>query len=259
MSTAIVSTFTCGYEVGWCYSSCISCLWVDCIFIKSRYLSLMSLFTRAFMDLLNVVYSAGAWVVLKGKRMHRSAIFSIIEMHVDSVYASVCIWWYVTSGSVFLVRMCFNVHLRCITAILWSILRSKRPYKHCCGVPYRTRLFTDRPDGPVKGRTWVMRLLVQCSPFSFTDDLFSNPSGTTPAFLMCSNESMVMGRNQPCSTSFCIAFSKAGALRFDLDYLLFPLNIIVYRSDLLVTSSIGNMWYWEPLWTMSIILPLFSL
>ena len=76
--------------------------------------------------------------------------------------------------------------------------------------------------------------------------------------LIWHTKSRVRGRSHPCSTSFPIAFSNSALLRLVLDYLWFPHGIIVDRSDFLVASSIGDMWYWEPLWITSIILRLSS-
>ena len=63
---------------------------------------------------------------------------------------------------------------------------------------------------------------------------------------------MVRDTPQPCSTYFPIAFSKAAALKFDLDSLWFTLKIIASKSYLLIVSYIGNRGYQEPFCIMSI-------
>ena len=69
---------------------------------------------------------------------------------------------------------------------------------------------------------------------------------------------MFRGRAHPCSTSFPVYFSKSAALRLVLADLWFPCSIIADRLDFLVASFIGDRWYWEPFWTMSIIFSLSS-
>ena len=54
------------------------------------------------------------------------------------------------------------------------------------------------------------------------------------------------GRYQSGLHLFVHDFSILSTLRVDFAYLLFLLNIISSRSDLLVASSIGIRWYWDP-------------
>ena len=95
--------------------------------------------------------------------------------------------------------------------------------------------------------------------FSFNDNCSATPSGTTPAFLIWRKKSMARVISQPYSASLPIDLYKYYALMFDLADLIFPIRIIKSRSYFLVASSIGNRWYLEPFWIMSIIFPSYSL
>ena len=76
----------------------------------------------------------------------------------------------------------------------------------------------------------------------FIDNCSDTPSGTTPTFLMCIIDSIVMGDAHLCYTSFSVTFYRASALRADLSDLCFPLSSIGYRYYFLVASSIGDRW-----------------
>ena len=57
---------------------------------------------------------------------------------------------------------------------------------------------------------------------------------------------MVRYRAQQFSTFFPVYFSEAASLSFVFADLWFPRSIIADRYYLLVTSYIGDWWYWEP-------------
>ena len=63
---------------------------------------------------------------------------------------------------------------------------------------------------------------------------------------------------QPCCTSFSIDFSIVSVLSVYLAYLLLPWRSMASKSDFLVPSSIGNIWYLDPFWIMSKIGYLYS-
>ena len=108
------------------------------------------------------------------------------------------------------------------------------------------RLFNDRPDGPGKYKSWVTHLFVYLYLFSLNENCSATPISMTTMLLIWGTKSMVRGTDQLCFTSFPIAFSKAVASRLVLADLWFPRKVIADRSDLLVSSFIGEMWYWEP-------------
>ena len=102
-----------------------SCLWDSWSSVASPNLSLRRSSTRPIADLITIVYSAGAEVVLKGKQMHRWARLSTMETYVDKIHVFTWMRLYAASRSVFPIRMIFDGHLICMDVIMWSILRGK--------------------------------------------------------------------------------------------------------------------------------------
>ena len=86
-------------------------------------MSMRRSFYRYISDSFIVIYYAGAFIVKKVKHRNRKDSFSKIAMYIDAIFAFAWMCQYVSSISVFLVRMCFEGHLRHMTAIMWTILR----------------------------------------------------------------------------------------------------------------------------------------
>ena len=103
---------------------------------------------RSIYYLITVVYSASAGVIMDGKRRHRRARLSTMEINSDAILALTWMRRYADSIYFFLVRMILDVHLICMAAIMWIMMRRQNTYKHCCGVSFKTRLFTNNPYGP---------------------------------------------------------------------------------------------------------------
>ena len=97
-----------------------------------------------------VVYSDGAGVVPKGKFRHRKANIPTIVMPFYVICSFALMRWYAASRSFFLIRIKFEGHLRHMSVIMWSIMKNKKPQEHGCRMSLSTRLFKDRPYGPVK-------------------------------------------------------------------------------------------------------------
>ena len=182
----------------------------------------------------------------------------MIMINVDAICQFMCIRRYAESRSIFLIKMFLDGHLVCIAVLVWIILRRKNTQKHFCRVYLKMRLFNDGSDVPGKYQSWVVHLFMQRSPFSLIENFSAAPSVKTTALFIWRTNAMVRGRAQPCSTSFPISFSKAATLRFFLADLWFLCSIIVDRPYFLVASSIGDRWYWGPLWIISVIVSLSS-
>ena len=116
--------------------------------------SVMISFPRSISDSLIVVYSSGVVVVPKCKHRQRKDGLTTIVMHVE-VFCR-----YATSRSDFPVRMRFEGRLMRMAAIMWSILRRQKPYKHVWRVSFSAQLFTERYKGPVKDQLWETYILV---------------------------------------------------------------------------------------------------
>ena len=108
------------------------------------------LFLRYIAASLVVVYSSGVVVVPKGKHSQRKASLSTVLMHVDAIFAFSGARQYAESESVFPVRIHFEFHFMPMTAIMWIILRRKKPYKCVCRVSLGTHFFVGRPEGSRK-------------------------------------------------------------------------------------------------------------
>ena len=78
-------------------------------------------------------------------------------------------------------------------------------------------MFTKIPEGPGNEQSWVMRLLMYISPFSFIENCFATPRGTTPAFFMLCRDSIVRGNAHPWSISLLMDLFSAAALSTDWD------------------------------------------
>ena len=65
---------------------------------------------------------------------------------------------------------------------------------------------------------------MQCSPFSFIENYFATPRGTTPAFLKFFRDLIVRGNVHPWSISLLMAIFSAAALSTDWDDLWFPVG-----------------------------------
>ena len=72
-----------------------------------------------------VLYYTGAVLVPKGRHRQRKANFTIIVMHGAAICEFVWKYRYAESRSVFPIRNCFEGHLMCMAAIMWSILRKQ--------------------------------------------------------------------------------------------------------------------------------------
>ena len=64
--------------------------------------------------------------------------------------------------------------------------------------------------------------------------------GTTPAFLMLFRDYIMRANAHPWSIYLLMALSSAAEFSTEWDDLWFPLNIIVSKSDFLVSSLIGS-------------------
>ena len=101
-------------------------------------------------------------------------------------------------------------------------------------------MFTDGREGPGNEQSWVTRILMLRSPFSFIENCSVTPRGITPPFLCFCRDSVVRGNAYPWSISLNMALFSTAALSTNWDALWFPLSIIALRSDFLVSSSIGS-------------------
>ena len=81
-------------------------------------------------------------------RRNRRDSFPKTAMHIYAIRVFAWMRRYAVSIYVFLIRIHFDGHLRRPIAILWTILRIQKPYKHIWSVSFRTWLFIDTPDGP---------------------------------------------------------------------------------------------------------------
>ena len=106
------------------------------------------------------MYSGGAGLVPNGRRRHSRDILSTMAIHVDAISALACMFRYVVSGYVFLIRMRLVGHLSGMSEILWRILSRKKKYKHGCSISFMTCMFAYRLDGPGKYQSWVTCLFV---------------------------------------------------------------------------------------------------
>ena len=96
----------------------------------------------------------------KDKTQTEKGYFTTTTMHVDAIYVFAWTLRYAALRSVLPIRMCFEGHLVCMAAIMWSIPRRNNPEKHGWRVSFSNWLFADSPDGPGKYNFWVTHTLV---------------------------------------------------------------------------------------------------
>ena len=210
---------------------------------------------RSISSSLMVLYYSCVGMVTNVKLRQRKSSITTIAMHVDAVFAFAWMSWYAASRSIFLIRMHFEGHSMLMDAIIWIILRRHKQWKHSWRVSLSTRLFMDRPKGPGKDHSWVMRLFVYESTLSLIENCLATPSGTAPASLMWPIESIVRGSANTRSTYLSITLPITARLRSEFDNFWFSIRIIASRSDFLVASSIGDRWYRDHFGLCSLFFP----
>ena len=103
-------------------------------------------------------------------------------------------------------------------------------------------MFTESPEVPGNDQSCVTRLLIYPPPLSFIENCSATPRGTAPAFLMFCRDYIVRGNAHSWSISLLMALSRADELSTEWENLWFPLSIIEYKSNFLVSSSIVSRW-----------------